>query len=430
MGGHFINNYFFIMKKDNNINNFLNIACKVLGAGVSIVTIAKGIKQLCTSESPAKKRKEDEKFFERKQQIELQAHQEKLKAKTASYEEKCKIAAKYKNTAQSEQADTFSNDCFVTREERSIFDIVNNPTATSNISLIRNYVTPGGITMIYSPDGNGKSCISSQICLHIAKGEPCLFLPEEEREPLEQQYVLSYDIETEDDDFVERYGGIAEELPKDRLKVISDGFSNLDEFFNDLVKRIDSLEGNVFVNMDSLSTALPSMYGNESYVFFKRLKELQRRYKNNEGRYITVLIINHSTKDQDVFWGDSRIGNITSCRLALLPCDKGDEYKIVKVEKLRKKGCKESFIIKRVAEPWLHFEYYSSLSTDQSNDSVSSEKTVKHKGTKLTTEVATRLDKLLTKQLPYKEIAKELRLSTKTIQRYVKEKKEVMAQAV
>lgn len=419
------------MNKESKKNKWLETAIiigKVVGIGASVVSIANGLRRLFTSESPSKKREEDEKFFERKQQIALQAHQEKLKAETVSYEERRKINAKY--NAQSEQADTFSNDCFVTREERTIFDIVNNPTAASNISLIRNYVTPGGITMIYSPDGNGKSCISSQICLHIAKGEPCLFLPEEEREPLEQQYVLSYDIETEDDDFVERYGGIAEELPKDRLKVISDGFSNLDEFFNDLVKRIDSLEGNVFVNMDSLSTALPSMYGNESYVFFKRLKELQRRYKNNEGRYITVLIINHSTKDQDVFLGDSRIGNITSCRLALLPCDKGDEYKIVKVEKLRKKGCKESFIIKRVEEPWLHFEYYSSLSTDQSSDSVSSEKTVKHKGTKLTSEVAIRLDKLLTKQLPYKEIAKELRLSTKTIQRYVKEKKEMMAQAV
>ena len=419
------------MNKESKKNKWLETAIiigKVVGIGASVVSIANGLRRLFTSESPSKKREEDEKFFERKQQIALQAHQEKLKAETVSYEERRKINAKY--NAQSEQADTFSNDCFVTREERTIFDIVNNPTAASNISLIRNYVTPGGITMIYSPDGNGKSCISSQICLHIAKGEPCLFLPEEEREPLEQQYVLSYDIETEDDDFVERYGGIAEELPKDRLKVISDGFSNLDEFFNDLVKRIDSLEGNVFVNMDSLSTALPSMYGNESYVFFKRLKELQRRYKNNEGRYITVLIINHSTKDQDVFLGDSRIGNITSCRLALLPCDKGDEYKIVKVEKLRKKGCKESFIIKRVEEPWLHFEYYSSLSTDQSSDSVSSEKTVKHKGTKLTSEVAIRLEKLLTKQLPYKEIAKELRLSTKTIQRYVKEKKEMMAQAV
>lgn len=421
------------MNKESKKNKWLETAIiigKVLGIAASVVSIANGLRRLFTSESPSKKREEDEKSYERKQQIKLQAHQEKLKAETASYEEKCKIDAKYKNTAQSEQADTFSNDYSVTREERSIFDIVNNPTVASNISLIRNYITPGGITMIYSPDGNGKSCISSQICLHIAKGEPCLFLPEEERVPLEQQYVLSYDIETEDDDFVERYGGIAEELPKDRLKVISDGFSNLDEFFNDLVERIDSLEGNVFVNMDSLSTALPSMYGNDSYVFFKRLKELQRKYKNNEGRYITVLIINHSTKDQDVFLGDSRIGNITNCRLALLPCDKGDEYKIIKVEKLRKKGCKEAFIIKRVEEPWLHFEYYSSLSRDQNSDAALSENTVKHKATKLTPEVVISLDKLLNKQLPYKEIAKELRLSTKTIQRYVKEKKEVLAQAV
>ena len=97
------------MKKDNNINNYLNIACKALGAVVSIVTIAKGIKQLCTSESPAKKRKEDEKFFERKQQILVQAHQEKVKADTASYEEKRRIDAKYKNATHPNQAITISS---------------------------------------------------------------------------------------------------------------------------------------------------------------------------------------------------------------------------------------------------------------------------------------------------------------------------------
>ena len=412
------------MNKESKRNKRLEAAIiisKVIGIGASIVTIAKNIKYLCTSESPAKKRKEDERTYERKKQIALYAHQEKLKADTASYEERCKIDAKYMNAAKSEQVDTYSDGYSFKREERSIFDIVNNPTIASNVSLIRNYITPGGVTMIYSSDGNGKSCLSSQICLHIAKGEPCLFLPEEERVPLEPQYVLSYDIETEDDDFVERYGGVAEELPKDRLKVISDGFSNLDEFFNDLVERIDSLKGNVFINLDSLSTALPSMYGKESYVFFKRLKELQRRYKNNEGRYITVLIINHSTKEQDVFLGDSRIGNITTCRLALLPCGKGDEYKIIKVEKIRKKGCKESFIIKRVEEPWLHFEYDSPLMVE-SSDKSECEGCKKSYGYKLTSEVIRKIDKLLSENVSHKKIANKLNISTKTVQRYVRER--------
>ena len=163
------------------------------------------------------------------------------------------------------------------------------------------------------------------------------------------------------------------------------------------------------------------MYGNDSYVFFKRLKELQRKYKNNEGRYITVLIINHSTKDQDVFLGDSRIGNITNCRLALLPCDKGDEYKIVKVEKIRKKGCKESFIIKRVEEPWLHFEYDSPLMVE-SSDKSECEGCKKSYGYKLTSEVIRKIDKLLSENVSHKKIANKLNISTKTVQRYVRER--------
>lgn len=420
------------MNKESKKNKWLEAAIiisKVIGIGASIVTIAKNIKYLCTSESPAKKRKEDERTYERKKQIALYAHQEMLKAKTASYEEKCKIDAKYMNAAKSEQADTYSDGYSVKREERSIFDIVNNPTIASNVSLIRNYITPGGVTMIYSSDGNGKSCLSSQICLHIAKGEPCLFLPEEERVPLEPQYVLSYDIETEDDDFVERYGGVADELPKDRLKVISDGFDSLDEFFYDLVERIDSVDGNVLINIDSISMVLPSLNGSNPLIFFRRLKKIQRDYKNNEGRYITVLIINHSTKDQEVFLGSSKIGNFTTCRLAILPCEKGDDYKIVKVEKLRKSGSKESFIIRRVDEPWLHFEYDSPLLLEN-DEKPCDEGSNMSNGYKLNSSVISKMEELLAKKVAYKKIAEKLNISTKTIQRYVKEKKEVMAQAV
>ena len=175
MGGHFINLNFFNMtnNRENKWVDGIFIFSKIVGIGTGIISIAIGNNKLCTSESPSKKREEDEKSYERKQQIALQAHQEKLKAKTASYEEKCKIAAKYKNTAQSEQADTFSNDYSVTREGRSIHDIVNNPTCEHDTSLIRNYISKGGVTMIYSPDGNGKSTIGSQICLDIANGDPC-----------------------------------------------------------------------------------------------------------------------------------------------------------------------------------------------------------------------------------------------------------------
>jgi transposase len=417
------------MKKDNNINNYLNIACKALGAVVSILTIAKGIKQLCTSESPAKKRKEDEKFFERKQQILVQAHQEKVKADTASYEEKRRIDAKYKNATHPDQAITISDEQPQPREGRSIHDIVNNPTCEHDTSLIRNYISKGGVTMIYSPDGNGKSTIGSQICLDIANGDPCLLLPEEERTSLEPQYVFSYDIETEDDDFIERYGGIADKLPKERLEIIDEGFDSLDEFFYDLVERIDSVDGNVLINLDSISMVLPSLNGSNPLIFFRRLKKIQRDYKNNEGRYITVLIINHSTKDQEVFLGSSKIGNFTTSRLAILPCEKGDDYKIVKVEKLRKSGSKESFIIRRVDEPWLHFEYDSPLLLE-SDEKPCDEGSNMSNGYKLNSSVISKMEELLAKKVAYKKIAERLNISTKTIQRYVKEKKEVMAQAV
>lgn len=412
------------MNKESKTNKWLKIAIiigKVLGIAASVVSIANVLRLLFTSESPSKKREEDEKSYERKQQIALQAHQEKLKAETASYEEKRKIDAKYKNAAQSEQADTFSNDYSVTREGRSIHDIVNNPTCEHDTSLIRNYISKGGVTMIYSPDGNGKSTIGSQICLDIANGDHCLLLPEEERTSLEPQYVFSYDIETEDDDFIERYGGIADELPKERLEIIDEGFDSLDEFFYDLVERIDSVDGNVLINIDSISMVLPSLNDSNSLKFIRRLKKIKRDYKKNEGRYITVLIINHSTKDQEVFLGSSKIGNFTTCRLAILPCEKGDDYKIVKVEKIRKKGCKESFIIKRVEEPWLHFEYDSPLMVE-SSDKSECEGCKKSYGYKLTSEVIRKIDKLLSENVSHKKIANKLNISTKTVQRYVRER--------
>ena len=420
------------MNKESKKNKWLETAIiigKVLGIAASAVSIANGLKRLFTSESPSKKREEDEKSYERKQQIALQAHQEKLKADTVCYEEKRKIDAKYKNAAQSEQADTFSNDYSVTREGRSIHDIVNNPTCEHDTSLIRNYISKGGVTMIYSPDGNGKSTIGSQICLDIANGDLCLLLPEEERTSLEPQYVFSYDIETEDDDFIERYGGIADKLPKERLEIIDEGFDSLDEFFYDLVERIDSVDGNVLINLDSISMVLPSLNGSNPLIFFRRLKKIQRDYKNNEGRYITVLIINHSTKDQEVFLGSSKIGNFTTSRLAILPCEKGDDYKIVKVEKLRKSGSKESFIIRRVDEPWLHFEYDSPLLLE-SDEKPCDEGSNMSNGYKLNSSVISKMEELLAKKVAYKKIAERLNISTKTIQRYVKEKKEVMAQAV
>ena len=413
------------MNKKSKTNKWLKIAIiigKVLGIAASAVSIANVLRLLFTSESPSKKREEDEKSYERKQQIALQAHQEKLKAETASYEEKRKIDAKYKNGTQFEQADTISEESTQPVKGRSIHDIVNNPTCEHDTSLIRNYISKGGITMIYSPDGNGKSTIGLQICLDIANGDPCLLLPEEERTPLEPQHVFSYDIETEDDDFVERYGGIADKLPKERLEIIDEGFDSLDEFFYDLVERIDSVEGNVVINLDSISMVLPSLNGSDPLIFFRRLKKIQRDYKNNEGRYITVLIINHSTKDHEVFLGSSKIGNITTCRLAILPSEKGDNYKIVKVEKLRKSGSKESFIIRRVDEPWLHFEYDSPLLLE-SDERPCVEDSNMSNGYKLNSSVISKMEELLAKKVAYKKIAEKLNISTKTIQNLISRKK-------
>lgn len=346
------------MGKGNKIMRFIIICGRIVGISCGLVTIFSKVRDILTSETPAEKRRNDEESYKRKRKMDEEAHKAKEEITLEVFEKKKRIIENYKYNNQQENCNNSGDNTFERRKSVSLKGILENaPNDTGEVSIIGKYLSKNGFLMIYSPDGEGKSSLATQMCLDIANGTPCLFLSEDERNNTPKQTIIQYDNETEEDDYLSRYGKL-ENVP-DNFNIIKESFDNIEDLCRDISAQAENTEGDLCISLDSLTTIIPSLSKRDVNKLFNRLKELQHSLKK-AGRALSFILINHTTKDRETFYGSSLVGNITTCRLALQPCDLGSEYKVIKVEKMRKTSeYTREFIVKRVEEPWLHYEFHS-----------------------------------------------------------------------
>jgi archaellum biogenesis ATPase FlaH len=414
--------------KKNKYNNLVTVL-KICKTVVSIICGVCGIIKLLTDESPSEKRKNDEESFRQKRKILEESHC-RIKDTDLYYQKELKNISTNSKLDSSEGDEKARHDSPVRSEKLSLEDILSkSDTYSGDSSLIGGYVNRGGIIMVYGADGVGKSSLATQMAVAIANGTPCEILPEHERHANTPQQVIVYDNENTNEDYIERYGNM------DKFKnvsIIRSYFECFDDFVNDLEEQTADTEGDVTIVVDSLLTTIPTLNQKDVRALFYKIKNLQNLL-DKQGRKLTIVLLNHTTKNQETFFGSSLIGNITTSRIEFKKSTLGDDFRVIEVKKSRKKfDSPKSVIVKRIETPYLYYEFWGY--DEQFEPLVNNENPVvkvnehgstaigRKYGYKLTQEVIREINKLSAKKYSYEKIAKSVGVSRKTISRYFNDK--------
>lgn len=310
-------------------------------------------------------------------------------------------------------------------------------TDVSELQMCGNILSRGDTMILFSPDGEGKSTLAAGMCIDIASGSKTKLLPESMvLHANKPQPVLWIDAELNEDDIQMRFGQHGYRFP-DNLYRTTSVYGSVDEMFNHIEKFVDEKKSDVTICIDNLSAIIPPTSANAFIELFKKQKMIKDKAMSN-GTYVTFIIIAHSKKTEsgrvsEDFYGSSYIGNLSSTRIALLPTRLGKDYKMLKVQKNRKFALDDNVIvIKRVTTPYLHFEYYDTMSENevvplkQKNVKINNPVPVSSKlvqspkkapNQKVTPDKEEKIMAMHSKGMNQNTIAKKMKLSTKTVHR-------------
>lgn len=223
------------------------------------------------------------------------------------------------------------------------------------------FIRYGGINLIFSPTGEGKSILVMQMGIEIATGKASQLVSEDHslHPPMA---VVVYDEEQDEDDIVDRYGKNGQTYPNNLHRKESCMFDDDNVLTEDISKTIGSFESDVCVIIDNLTSIIPTLSSNKVRKFYKRLKQIQKNAKD-QGRRITFIVVAHTIKGySDKFTlkdlaGSANISNFLNNAIVLIPTKYGEQMKMLKLLKNRNNLKGDGIILKIVPSPYIHFEY-------------------------------------------------------------------------
>lgn len=239
--------------------------------------------------------------------------------------------------------------------------------------LFDQWIWEGGVTLLFSPTKLGKTTCAVQIANDIASGSPSKMLPDVRNQHNHApQTVLYYDLESDETDFHDRYGMASDGLSPN-LKIIYDCIFDTSEFLMDSIARtISYVDDNVTVVIDNISMIGDSKLPAKTEQLMKRIKSLQSQFKQT-GHLLTFILVAHTVKatddkiDLEDISGSSNFANLSSSILTMEKCGLGNDYRILKLLRTRKDAGIEDglvIVVKRSADPYLHFEYVDTMYED------------------------------------------------------------------
>lgn len=240
--------------------------------------------------------------------------------------------------------------------------------------LCGKYVRRGGINLIFSPTGEGKSILAMQMGIEIASGQPTKLVKDAEQ-PRQPITTLVYDGEQDDEDIWERYGQKGHVFPERLQRVKGYWYDDENKLLKDIEKQVENSDTELCIVIDNITSIIPALSGNKTRKFYGELKKILTTAKD-EGHRVTFIIVAHTIKGYDEnitlkdLAGSANLSNFNNQCIAIIPTNLGEKIKMLKVVKDREKVKGDATVIKMVDDPYLHFEY---VSTNPIKDAVTSE---------------------------------------------------------
>lgn len=210
----------------------------------------------------------------------------------------------------------------------------------------------------------GKSMLMMEIARSAATGTSLSWLPQHMQTACQQpMHVVYYDGEMKADDYQPRYGKASDNFP-DNLLIVTDTPKGIHPFFDRMERDLDPSKGDTLVLIDNYSAIGGEYTPNAAGEYRQRMAALQEQFRR-QGNTLTFISAFHTTKeDAEKHYGSSHFANLSDgqiylkqdaadpdCLILTMPCCRGANPL---------KG--ESIRLKRVQQPYLHFELQPAIS--------------------------------------------------------------------
>ena len=310
--------------------------------------------------------------------------------------------------------------------------------------LVGKKIEVGGRSLIYGPAGVGKSALALQWAINIARGTKYGCLPDEEENSHDVQQVILIDLEMSAAEQKARTRGIT--IPENLLRN-TEPIYNLDELFTMIEHESRGPKTTVIIdNIRKLEEEMSQT--NQVNEYFSKLEQTQEKLAA-KGIIVTFITITHTSKDFDMYKpvqlndvaGGADLARFSTSVYALIP---GHDGKVLfKALKQRNTSRMEDVYVLRIEEsPNLHLEYVRTCKegdalpvkpkkpkTSKGIDKTEASNTVSNKttdGPKKTKRMLTADEKaeivvLLEQKVKSAVIAKQFKISLRTVQRIAQE---------
>ena len=190
--------------------------------------------------------------------------------------------------------DAFENDeplPSVGQDDNSDLDFANN-------RLFDKIIHRGEIGMFFGPKGNGKSIVSYWIALNVAEGKHISVWNDVESASVPPTKVLYYDLELSPSDIQSRYGKYGYKFPKNFIRHDKTQIKSSHDIIRDLRANVAqaSRGDELFAAIDNIRKAMEITCAQSVKPFLNSLDTIIETAKA-KGVTLTVLIVNHPTKD-------------------------------------------------------------------------------------------------------------------------------------
>lgn len=207
--------------------------------------------------------------------------------------------------------------------------------------LIGKLIYLGDMVIMFSQFGVGKTVVTMNMAIDIAKGQTTKLIPCEKAP--EPQTVFYYDGENDSDDYKKIFG--TRQIECSNLHLIRNFFfKDYNEWLADVRNRLKDTTGDVTVILDNISCIMSTFSADTTRQLFNlHFKKIQNKEKS---RHITFIVIAHANKQQDLMGSNNQFNFATSV-LKLNP--HGDKFINLEVIKDRKYGYMKgkSFLVEK-----------------------------------------------------------------------------------
>ena len=306
-----------------------------------------------TSWYDAKKKKELE-------HEKVKCEEEKAKIRVDEFRKKMEIRKEFKDPKKGEDGKGGSpSDSADPLKSESLNDTLNKP-GQPRPKIMGGLITQGEIAVIFAPPSQGKSILAMQIGIDAAKGSSSKLVAEDEGHKANK--VIVYDAEMDDEDIRIRYSGnVFPTNFQRKARCFYMGTDALITDIESLLKGEDGDVTIIIDNITSIIPSLSETAVKEFYGSLKRLKDSYNT-DSRTLTFIVVchtpkVDLSNLPSQSDVA-GSANFANFADCMFALWPTNLGDEYKMLYCVKFRK-GVRmgDAIVLKLVQDPYLHFEY-------------------------------------------------------------------------